>query len=363
MTAHEPTRTPATDRPIAGESRPDPRPGRAVIPTIAVATLVAETGLLAYAASGGRPLLALGGHLLVLAGLGVWAWRHSRRTTRDAALLWVATASFGPFGAGGLLVTMILERHYARHATAVDAWHAMLFPPTQVDVQADLWRRVGQRASDRGAEPRVTPFLDVFAFGSIPQRQAAIAIIAQQFHPAFAPALRAALRDQHNVVRVQAATAIARLEQEFLERTLRLEAAVDANPDDGGAVVALARHYDEQAFAGLLDPGREEACRVKAAEGYQRVLAVHAGDADVRFRLARLQQRRRLWHEAEVLLRPLVEADHASARVWLMENLFEQRCYAELRRIAAMEHRPAPDAAMPEVPAVMAMWAGEGSAA
>ncbi|MDH4064676.1 MAG: hypothetical protein OEW19_09765 [Acidobacteriota bacterium] len=332
--------------------------GRAMAATVALAALAVEAGLLLASTWGQGLAVLLGGQALVLAAMGAWAFRPARRTARYPVLLWIATASFGPFGPAGVLLAMMLEWHYARRATSVEEWHAMLFPPTHVDENAELWRRIGQRASDLAGEQPVTPFLDVLAFGSIPQRQSAIAIIAQHFHPAFAPALRAALRDQHNVIRVQAATAIARLENEFLERTLALEAAAREVPEGAAAVLTLAAHYDDQAFAGLLDPTREEECRVKAADGYERYLRRHPADDPARFRFARLQQRRGLSSEAERLFRQLVDAGYPGARQWLMESLFSQGRYAELREVAAAQSARLEDSVVPEVAATMALWAG-----
>ncbi|HQZ37478.1 MAG TPA: hypothetical protein PLH72_00460 [Vicinamibacterales bacterium] len=333
--------------------------------TMAVAgvALSAEVALLIGATRGAAPVSLMAGHGAVLAAVGAWAFRPARRRARYPLLLWIATASFGPFGPAGVLLARALEWRYARQATDVEEWHAMLFPPTHVDENAELWRRIGQRASDRPAEQHVTPFLDVLSFGSISQRQSVVAIIAQQFNPAFAPALRAALCDQHNVIRVQAATAIAKIENEFLERSIRLEKATREAPDDPAAVLALANHCDDQAFAGLLDGTREEECRVKAAAGYRRFLESRPVDGTVRFRLARLQQRRGRWHEAEPLFRQLVTAGHPGADHWLMENLFAQGRYGEVRALVAA-HSAAPDTGLlPEVAATVALWKGREAAA
>ncbi len=325
---------------------------------IAGATLLAESALLGAVSRTGSLLPFLIGHVLLVAAVGVWACRPARRSTRYSGLLWLATAAFGPLGAGGVLLAIGLHRHYAQRATGIDEWHAMLFPPTRIDERADLWRRIGQRASDLSGEQPVTPFLDVLAFGSVTQRQSVIAIIVQQFHPAFAPALKAALRDEHNVIRVQAATAIARLENEFLERTMTREAAVRESPDSPAAILALATHYDDQAFAGLLDATREQDCRVRAADGYTRYLQRHPDDHAARFRLARLQQRRGLWTDAEQLFRELTAAGHTGARQWFMENLFVQRRYAELRAVAAQASETTDAGLAPEVAASTALWAG-----
>lgn len=327
-----------------------------------LAVLVAEVGLLGAMMRGVDLVAWTTGHVAVVTALGVWAFHPANRTTRWALLLWIATTAFGPLGPGGMVLSMALERRHARRATGIAQWHAMLFPPTPVDEHAELWRRIGQRASDVPHDQPITPFLDVLTFGSVPQRQSVIAIIVQQFNPAFAPALKAALCDEHNVIRVQAATAIARLENEFLERTMRLEGDVQQSPHDDGAILALATHYDDQAFAGLLDPMREQDCRIKAVEGYERYLRQRTDDHAARFRLARLQQRRGQWREAERLFRELFAVQYPGTRHWFMESLYVQGRYAELRDVATL---PAPDSdevVSPEVAETIGLWRGENAA-
>lgn len=359
----EPDRTTAAPAAAADGARIGSDRADTLTLVMAAVALVAEVTLLAAAFRGVDPWSLVAAHGALLAALGAWAFRPASRRARYPLLLWIATASFGPFGPAGVLLARALEWHYARHATGVEEWHAMLFPSTQVDENAELWRRIGQRASDRPVEQHVTPFLDVLSFGTIPQRQSVVAIIAQQFHPAFAPALRAALCDQHNVIRVQAATAIARIENEFLARSIELETAVREAPDDPAAALALAAHCDDQAFAGLLDATREEECRVKAAAGYQRYLESRPQDDGVRFRLARLQQRRRSWSEAEPLFRQLLDAGHPGACHWLMENLFAQRRYADVRALAAAHPSASDTSLLPEVSATFALWEGREAAA
>ncbi len=325
---------------------------------LALCALVAELSLWKTALAFDRTLsIGVPVHLVVVLVVVGVVLRSSLRSHRYGALLCVAVAAFGPLGPLGILVAMVLERWHARHATSMAEWHEMLFPPTRIDGQAELWRQVGQRANDRGDDQRVTPFLDVLAFGSVPQRQAVVAVIAQQFKPAFASALKAALCDTHNVVRVQAATAIARLEQQFLERTILLERAVHEIPDDADARLALASHYDEQAFCGLLDPTREAQCRAKAAEGYAQYLQQRT-DPDVELRLARLQFKRGERGDAEPRLRALATSGHPGASLWLMELLFTQRRFTELREASRTLSIGDAQAAPPEAEDSVGLWAG-----
>lgn len=334
-----------------------------MIAGVAVAICAAE-GLVAVGAARGLSLAwLLAGHLAVLAASGVWLLSPAARRTRFGLFLWITTAAFGPLGGPGTLLAMALERYYARRATSPEEWHAALFPPSEPDVRADLWRRVGQRPHDQPAATEVTSFLDILTFGSVPQRQAAIAIMVQQFDPAFAPALRAALRDEHNVIRVQAATAIARLEQQLFERTVELEGAVAATPEDAGAVLALARHCDDQAFTGLLDAAREQSCRLRAAEYYARYLALRPEDLGTEFRLARLQLRRGLASEAEPRFRRLLDAGYPAAALWLMECLFALGRFDQVRRVAAGVSAAEVERMTPDVRTTVELWTGTGAAA
>ncbi len=323
----------------------------------------AAEGLLTAGAARGLSLTGLlGWHLLIVAAAGAWLLRPVCRRARFGLLLWISTAAFGPLGGAGVLAVMALERSYARRATPLDDWHASLFPESEIDGRTELWRRIGQRSHDR-MPAHVTSFVDVLTFGSVPQRQAAIAIMVQQFDPAFAPALRAALRDEHNVIRVQAATAIARLEQEFFERTVELEAGIARAPGDAETILALARHCDDQAFAGLLDPNREQTCRVRAAELYTRCLQLRPGDLAIEFRLARLQLRRGLAADAGPRFRHLAEAGYPAATLWLMECLFAEGRYGQMREAATGARPDDVERMTPDVKATLALWTGAGAVA
>lgn len=331
------------------------------VAAIALCLLVADSAVLARGLTNGWSAGSLmGAHFCVVAPVATWLLRSRYRSNPHAALLAIAAAAFGPLGPTGVLFALALERHHAGSATSIDAWHQTLFPPTGPDAQGDLWRRIGQRATDRTGDQRVTPFLDVLAFGSVQQRQAVVAIVAQQFRPAFAPALKAALRDEHNVIRVQAATVIAGLEQGFLERTMALEAKVAEQPDDADAILALAQHCDDQAFAGVLDATREERCRARAADGYARYLTFRPDDLAAELRLARLQLRRGSYDEAEPRLRRLAQAGDRNARLWLLETLYAQQRFADLRETAARFDGTSDESLPFEAVAAMQLWAGHG---
>lgn len=274
---------------------------------------------------------------LVTASFAAWtAWKVDALRRNRTVWLAVVTASgtglLGVAGAGLSAGVSWALRH--QHHT-IDQWYEQLFPRFAPDAHAALWRRVGQRASDRRQPTDVIPFLDLLQHGSLAQKQSVISLISTSFRPAFAGALRAALTDSQNVIRVQAATAIARLENQFLEDTLRLEACAKDTPDDVAALMALAAHYDDYAFTGLLDSGRERDCRDKATALYERARTLAPSDEALATRLGRLYLRLGRFADAERVLREVVPSAHGhEARLWLMECLFRQRRYGDLRTLA-----------------------------
>lgn len=302
-------------------------------------------------------------HLVVCASAAVVAWRvPALRADRSIALAVVVMTGTGVLGVVGaalsLSVTWLL-RH--QHHT-IDEWYGQLFPRFAPEAHAALWRRVGQRASDRRQPLEVIPFLDLLQHGTIPQKQSVISLISNAFRPAFASALRAALTDSQNVIRVQAATAIARLEHQFLEDTLRLEAQLKTDAVVLDDVMALAQHYDDYAFTGLLDAGREADCRDKALALYERARALAPDDGLIATRLGRLLLRLGRYEAAEAALRVAAsKADDHESRLWLMECYFRQHRYGDLRRVAGEVRDGGTNIATwpVEVAPTLRLWMGE----
>ena len=81
----------------------------------------------------------------------------------------------------------------------------------------------------------VEPFNDILSGGSVVQKQLALAKIARYFRPNLAPLLLQAIHDPDAAVRVQAATAMARIERDFMKRRMDLEKKLAGQPhsDDG----------------------------------------------------------------------------------------------------------------------------------
>ncbi|MDO9711751.1 tetratricopeptide repeat protein [Paracraurococcus lichenis] len=281
---------------------------------------------------------------------------------RDPAglLLLLASAVTGPFGALGGGLCAALRIGFASSATPFEQWYAALFPAVEVSPVEALYERVVLRGSGPEARGGVAPFSDIMALGTVPQKQAAIALIADEFRPSFAPALLRALNDPEPAIRVQAATASARIENRFLERALALEEQLAAAPRDPARLLALARHHDAYAHTGLLDGGRATAERHRALELYERLAWMRPADPELAQVIGRLLLRLDRPTEALDRLAPLVNRPGAPPELlaWYLECLYRLGRIGALRQAAARHGQSIAVSALPqEVRDICRLWA------
>ncbi|MFC3674849.1 hypothetical protein [Ferrovibrio xuzhouensis] len=303
-------------------------------------TLAAQTGLLWLAFTDRIGLLPFACfHLgIVLLVLG-WAYtfRRGGRVNRFAMLLAVSGCFFGPLGTLGLAVITPLQVILRRQATPFEQWYSALFPEEEDDEDEKLYRMIASGRSANQTLSGIDSFTDVMRYGTIEQKRAVLMLLARRFRPEFAPALKLALQDANPAIRVQAATATAEIESGFTDRTIALEAAAKAAPQDFEHQLAMARHYDAYAFSGLLDSGREHASRRSALMYYGACLKLKPQDADIRMAISRILVREGRHADAVDWLGQRLDQDRSSRAIvgWYLECLFHLGRFAELRGIAA----------------------------
>jgi polysaccharide biosynthesis protein PelE len=335
--------------------------------------LILAAGLFALAAEalalhlviseGARLVVGAGLHLLVVLALSAWLWRTARsgRDARFPLLLVAATAVLGPIGPAGVLLVVALHRYYLRSASTFESWYASLFPEESKDGDSALDRQLRAGNDGRGGEVDVVPFMDILSFGSRQQKQSMIALITTRFQPAFAPVLRQALNDGNHAIRVQAATAMTRVENGFLERSMRLSEAARRAPEDASTVLALARHYDSYAFAGILDDDRERENREKAIAAYGEYLELVPDDLSARAGLGRILVRKGEYRPAIDVLRKAIDAGNFSPQIvlWCMESFYRLGMFEQLREVArAYQPKVGPAEDLPgEVSDAVLLWA------
>ena len=152
------------------------------------------------------------------------AWPGASGGNADAAiflLLAIATAGTGPFGALGMFAAMMADTRRPSEASAGEGAAG----ETAGEISKRLHDSIVAGRELSGRSSGLASFRDILAFGSFQDKQAALAIITRRFTPPLAPALRMALNDPDAAIRVQAATAAARIEDLFLAGLTRIRRA------------------------------------------------------------------------------------------------------------------------------------------
>ncbi|TDH58681.1 hypothetical protein E2C06_31285 [Dankookia rubra] len=299
----------------------------------------------------------------VLICIAAALYRRGGRTP-TFLLLVVSTATMGPLGCVGAALGGVMHWVFIRHATPFAQWYAALFPDIDTSPIRALYERLALRGGAPGPRSNVAPFLDVMALGTVQQKQAVITVIADEFRPAFVPALRSALNDVEPAIRVLAATASARIENWFLERAMELNAHRAAAPDDPDILLTLARHHDEYANTGLLDAGRAQSEWRQALECYELLNQLRPGDPDIIQAIGQLLLRLDEPARAMECLEPLAESANASLDVLssYLDCLYRLRRVDLLRRVARRHGERISASGLPyNIRCAALLWA-EGSA-
>jgi hypothetical protein len=249
--------------------------------------------------------------------------------------------AFGPFGLVGSALTVFLRSLFARHARPFAEWYASLFPQHSINKLQSVHDMLVMRRGGLTDSTSIASLFDILAVGSVSQKQTALTLIADHFHPSFAPALHSALSDPEPVIRVLSATAVARLEAEFATQWKTLSLRLELHPRDDDLMLAAAEHLAAYAGSGLLDTAR-------ANEMWQNALAlVEKGGAidkrDSRFAAlaSRILLRLGRPEEAVTLLQSLIihRTPSCEMLIGLLGSLFVLGRYEELRQVCR-QHQP-----------------------
>lgn len=329
--------------------------------------LLIESGLFTLWHLGALDRITIAALHLLASLLPLVTVRNCGQEGRDERLAWLGSLmvlTLGPVGALGTLWATLMYAHYRRDAKPFDEWYRSILPQRDVSRSEHLVERLsawGQREEGR-REP--VPFPEILSNGTRADKQLAIALMARNYNPAFAPAFKQALADKDNAVRVQAASAITRIEENFLQAAMRLEKQVERRPNSLKAWRSLAEHYDSHANAGLSDEESIANFLRKAEEAYTRVLAFEPDDYTALWAMGRLTVKSKDYAGAVALFElAFVFNPEAGVtdRIWYWEALYRERRFADLRRevqthvkdLSLYSHLP------PNIVDSLALWSGQ----
>jgi hypothetical protein len=281
-------------------------------------------------------VLVLHGAVVVLLALYTRVLMSRGEENRFALLLLMTTATTGPFGPAGVILTVMLYFLFMRRAVSFEEWYETIFPTLFMSRSQRIYDDIVVGRDESSKNYSVIPFLDVLSFGNEQQKRQALAKMTSNFHPNFSPAFRKALLDDSNSIRVQAATAISKIENQFMERLIKLTELKERFPREPVVVMALAEHYDNYAYTGLLDADRERGNRQKALDHYLEYLELDPTKLEVRTHVGRILMRSKEYAKAADWFRKCADLGYRSDAMsqWQAEALFECKRYDELRRLS-----------------------------
>ncbi len=284
---------------------------------------------------------------------------------RFLMLLFITTFFTGVFGAVGTVFTIIMYLWHARFSIPFSEWFQFIFP-SDIPSEPELVYEDIIIGRDESAKTySVIPFLEVLDFGTPAQKREALSRMTANFHPAFARAFGKALHDNNNMIRVQAATAITKIENIFLEKLMKLSSLYEQYASDPAVIKALAEHYDDYAFTGILDPERERSNRKHALKYYREYLKLDTHNIDVRTHIGRLLLRDDKAIEAADWFQRCAQEGHSNEPmvIWYMEALYAAKRFDELRRVApgALAYAESQRSSFPDLIESARLWSSHGT--
>ncbi len=320
-----------------------PVPPASGLGAIAV-SLAIELALVWIVWVGMEPLQsALLGHaalIALLSGYTFWRGLTGHDVRIEGWLCWF-TLTLGPLGPISTLALLIMTNAFGRVAKPFDEWYAALFPEEEANASERLYQRLMSGREDAVAEGSVNSLTDVLFTGNTRAKQAVVALLARRFRSDFAPALQMALNDSEASIRVQAATAASAIEERFHAQRLELEHEARKHHGDRHTMLRLARHMDEYAYAGVLDPDRMLATMTSALDSYRAARGFTAvpgapetdGNESIDIAIGRLLLRLDRIEEAATHLASLSQTSpDPRPALWHVECLYRLRRFDELRK-------------------------------
>ncbi|MFH2129882.1 MAG: hypothetical protein ABIK68_05870 [bacterium] len=280
-------------------------------------------------------------HLAAVALLTIWLLllRRAGGDIKLSALVLVLTAVIGPFGSFISVLMLTFYFLYSKSQLSFLQWVSALLPSEKESTGVELYQRISSGWDDFSDKRRNMSFQDAITLGTIQQKREALAKISRYYRREFAPALMSAIHDSSNAIRVQAATVIAKFEQEYISHYMNLSRQHQAEPENAPILLKLAQQADAYAYSGILDAERERSFRNIAIEKYTAYLEMEPGDTQIFFALGRLYLHVGNPDQAYQTLSRFLDNDRKlplNLVMWLVESLYYLKKYTEIRRLIAI---------------------------
>lgn len=282
--------------------------------------------------------LALAAHFLVVAlclffNILKWGGRPFYLTT-------LFTGTLGPIGAAMVILSIALYSVYLMTSESVYALIRELMPEIEKSEADILQNRIRTGMEGGASDIEIIPLKEVMLFGTKKQKLIAIENILKYYRPEFISALKLAIVDESNSVRVLAATAISSLEDQFYKRLSQCQKSYNDRPGDPEAVLELANEMREYSRFDVFEAERLKEFKKSALQKYEEYLEYVPNDFAVHYQVAELHLEMGSYKEAQEKIHHLIETNHltnSEGFFKLMEIYFREGNYGKLREFAA-EH-------------------------
>ena len=162
--------------------------------------------------------------------------------------------------------------------------------------------------------------------------------------------------------KVLAASALIDVEDKTARKIEELRRQLDRQPDDGAAMLELARSYDLHCHLGVLDKVVEAHYEKLAAEQYRNFIGLNPGHPEATFEFGRILLNSGKREEAIKIFREAIELAplDPNPRIWLAEAYFESQNYAGVHRIC--ENLSGSESLPQNLKETVTWWAGKEKA-
>ncbi len=222
--------------------------------------LLGECAAVFAAASGviGLPLM-LAAHLALVTAVALLQWPRLRSSSDGGlALLGViAMLAAGPFGAACALLMPLLMRRDPAGEALLPGWYERIALSSEQSEFTRLSDRIAIGRAANLAAPLPVPFVELFKSGPLSEQQAALGLIARDFHPGYLPVLKLALESPAPVIRVQAAAVAARIRGPLNAQVVTLFSRAADPLLAVGDAVDLAADINAAIDSGLLEASEQ----------------------------------------------------------------------------------------------------------
>lgn len=248
------------------------------------------------------------------------------------------TLALGPYGASLSLLMLILYSIYKRMTSELEVTVEEFFP---IDPEDELSKKVYERIRFGldVFDPERIPYgyEAVMLYGTEAQKRRALERILKFFRPEFCKPLMIALRDKSNAVRVLAATAVSRIDQQYGEKIQHLENEIKHHPNEVDRLLEYGEECEWQSKIVVFDPERQNKMLGKAYEAYNLYSNLFPENEKVIAALGRLSCQMGDYDQAIAYYRKILQPGKPVTDEiiqWAMRALFHQKRYDDIRKIA-----------------------------